>query len=360
MRWPWQSAPVEHRSAAYTDQITNSILASARGGGARPLATAALESAASLYASALSACEVRGPSSITRALSADWRASVASELIRRGQCVYVIGADPVDGLTLRAASSFDVYGGPVPSSWVYRCELTGPSASSWRTRPAAAVLHLRWLVDPARPWAGVSPLQHASDTGSLAGWIERRLGEEASGPVGSFLPVARFDADPGVDLDGADLDADADPLAALRRDIGAARGQTLLVESQMSLADSPASAPRRDYQIARFGANPPRDLVELRDCVTLDVASACGIPRALFDPSSSGQAARESWRQFVATSVSGLARRLEAQVLAQLGVEVAIDTAALGGVDVQARAAAFRRLTEGGLTAAEARVAVRI
>ena len=90
--------------------------------------------------------------------------------------------------------------------------------------------------DPARPWAGVSPLQHAADTGSLSGWLDKRLSEEASGPVGSFLPVAKYDADPDADL-GA-----ADPLAALRRDIGAAKGQTLLVESQMSVADSPASA----------------------------------------------------------------------------------------------------------------------
>ena len=99
------------------------------------------------------------------------------------------------------------------------------------------VLHLRWQVDPARPWAGVSPLQRASDTGSLSGWLEKRLSEEASGPVGSFLPVAKFDADPDADLDAADA---ADPLAQLRRDIGAAKGQTLLVESQMSMADSPA------------------------------------------------------------------------------------------------------------------------
>ena len=128
----------------------------------------------------------------------------------------------------------------------------------------------------------------------------------------------------------------------------------------MSLADSPASAPRRDYQTARFGANPPGDLVELREAVARDVGSACGVPRALLDSTASGQAARESWRQFVATSVSGLARRVEAQVFAQLGVEVAIDTAPLGGRDVQARASAFRRLKEGGLSVAEARLAAGI
>ena len=67
------------------------------------------------------------------------------------------------------------------------------------------------------------------------GWIEKRLSEEASGPTGSFLPVSKYDADPETDLDGADAD---DPLAALRRDIGAAKGQVLAVETAMAAADS--------------------------------------------------------------------------------------------------------------------------
>ena len=360
MRWPWQRPAVEHRSS-YTDQVVTAILQSASGGGVRTaLATAALETCGTLYASALSACEVSGPSSVTRALGAEWRASVASALIRTGQALYLIDADPSAGLALAPVSHWDVHGGPDVASWLYRCELSGPSTTAWRTRSAGAVLHLRWLVDPARPWAGVSPLQHAADTASLSGWLEKRLSEEASGPVGSFLPVAKYETGEDADLDADD--ADADPLAALRRDIGSARGQVLAVESQMAVADSPATAPRRDFQVARFGANPPRDLVELRQHATLDIGAACGVPRALLDASTSGQAAREAWRQFVSTSVDGLARRLEAQVFAQLGVEVAIDTSTLGGRDVQARAAAFRRLAgkEGGLTIDDARAAAGI
>ena len=355
VRWPWQRPAVEHRSS-YTDAVVSAILQSASGGGVRTaLATAALETCGTLYASALSACALSGPSSVTRALTAEWRASVASGLVRNGQALYLIDADPSAGLALAPVSHWDVHGGPDVASWFYRCELAGPSTTAWRTRSAGAVLHLRWLVDPARPWAGVSPLQHAADTADLAGWLDKRLSEESSGPVGSFLPVAKYDADPDAD------DAD-DPLAALRRDIGSARGQVLAVETAMAAADSPASAPRKDFQVARFGANPPRDLVELRATVTRDVGSACGIPRALLDSSASGQAAREAWRQFVSTSVDGLARRIEAQLLAQLGVEVAIDTSTLGGRDVQARAAAFRRLAgkEGGLTIDDARAAAGI
>ena len=143
-------------------------------------------------------------------------------------------------------------------------------------------------------------------------------------------------------------------------DIGGAKGRTLLVETAMASADSPASAPRRDYQVVRFGANPPRDLVELRENVTRDVGSACGVPRALLDSSASGQAAREAWRQFVSTSIDGLARRIEAQILDQLGVEVAIDSAPLGGRDLVARSTAFRRLVEGKVAIADARNAAGI
>ena len=355
MRWPWQRPAVEHRS--YTDAVVSAILHAASGGGVRPaLATAAVETCATLYGSALAACEITGPSSVTRALHADWRASVASALIRTGQALYIIGADPVDGLELRAASHFDIYGSADPP-YVYRVERAGPSSTRWETRGSREVLHLRWLVDHARPWAGISPLQHAADTGSLAGWLERRMSEEASGPVGSFLPVARYEPAPDANLDDPDAD---DPLAALRRDIGGARGQVLAVETQMAAADSPASAPRKDFQIARFGANPPRNLVELRQHVMLDIAGACGIPKTLLDERATGQASREGWRQFVSTSVDGLARRLEAQIVEQLGVAVRFDTAPLGGRDVLARAAAFARLQKGGVPVADARLAAGI
>ena len=354
MIWPWQAAPVEHRSSSLTDQVVSAILQSATGGGAsRPaLATAALEACAALYASSLASCSISGPATVIGALDATWRASTGSALLRRGKAVYIVGADPVDGLALRPATSFEMYGGADPP-WIYRIERAGPSSTRWETHGSESVLHLRWQTDNTRPCRGVSPLQHAADTASLSGWIKKRLSEEASAPVGSFLPVARYDADADADLDG-----DADPLAALRADIGGARGQVLAVESQIAQADSPASAPRKDYQTLRLGANPPRDLVELRTRVCVDVGASCGIPRSLLDAAASGQSQREAWRQFVATSVDGLCRRLEAQILTQLGVEVAIDTSPLAGRDLAGRASAFAQLIKGeGMSVADARKA---
>ena len=142
--WPWQSAPVEHRSS-YTDQVVAAILQSASGGGVRPpLATAAVESAAQMYAAALASCSISGPAVVTRALDASWRANVASELVRRGQCVYIIGADPVDGFHLAPVSHWDVYGGADPP-WTYRVE-RGPSTTT--------LGHVRRRVDSASAVAG--------------------------------------------------------------------------------------------------------------------------------------------------------------------------------------------------------------
>ena len=221
MIWPWQRPIVEHRSSL-TDQVDHGApTASASGGGIRPaLATSALEACATLYASALASCSIGGPSVVVRALDATWRASAASSLIRSGQCVYVIRADPVSGLTLAPAGHWDVYGSPSPATWYYRVRVgRGRPVPRGKPIPRPRVLHLRWLTDPTRPWAGISPLQRASDTGSLSGWIDKRLSEEASAPTGFFLPVARYDP--------SELDGEDDPLALLRADIGGAKGQVL-------------------------------------------------------------------------------------------------------------------------------------
>ena len=225
--------------------------------------------------------------------------------------------------------------------------------------PAGAVLHLRWITDPARPWAGVGPLQYAADTGSLAGWLDKRIGEESSAPVGSFLPVARSEVSPDVDFEAGD-DPEADPLLALREDVGRAAGRLLLVESQIAAADSPASAPRRDFQTSRFGADPPSALVELREHVAADVAAACGIPRALVTSDTSAGALREAWRQFVATSVDALARKIEAQIADQLGAAVALSSEPLAGRDLLARGATVARLVKAGVPVSDARAVAGI
>ena len=169
--------------------------------------------------------------------------------------------------------------------------------------------------------------------------------------------MARYEPAPDADL--ADPDAD-DPLAALRRDIGGARGQVLAVESQMSAADSPASAPRKDFQVARFGANPPQGLIELREKVTLDIGAAVGVPRALLDARASGKRRAKRGGSLSRRRLTAWRGGSKRSCYAQLGVVVAFDSAPLGGRDLLARAAAFARLAKGGVDMGDARRAAGI
>ena len=73
--------------------------------------------------------------------------------------------------------------------WWYRLDLFGPSGNVTRFVAGRAVVHARYAVDPARPWLGISPLQWARATGTLAANLKTRLGEETGGAVAHVLPV---------------------------------------------------------------------------------------------------------------------------------------------------------------------------
>ena len=354
MRWPWQRvAPVEYRSS-YSDQVVTAILASA----ARRRRAASARDRGARNRSA----DVRGRAGELRdhrAIGRDARArcelarDVAAALIRHGECVYVVGADPVDGLELRRRQVSMCTAAPIRPTPTESSARGQVLPDGRRTAAARFFTSDGSLTTRGRGAASVRCNMPATRA-RLRDGSKSRLGEEASGPVGSFLPVAKFEPDDG------DLGGDGDPLAALRRDIGAARGALLTVESMMAQADSPASAPRRDYQVARFGANPPQGLIELRDRIAGDVAAACGIPRGLVVSTGSAQAARESWRQWIAGGVDGLARRIEAQIRDQVGVSVQIDTSPLGGRDLAGRAGALAKIVKAGVPIADARAAAGI
>ena len=191
MRWPWQRPAVEHRSS-YTDASRDRDSAIRERGRCPSGAGDRRRSKAQsrCMRSALSACEVSGPSDWSRGRSQPtggrlWR----RRLIRHGQALYLIDADPVGGPGAHAESALALgpfTAGRSVASWFYRCELSGPSSTAWRTRSAGA-------VSPS-PLAG---RQYAAVGGCLATFARARyrqsrglarqatLAEEASGPVGS-------------------------------------------------------------------------------------------------------------------------------------------------------------------------------
>ena len=346
--WPFQRA--EKRSAqgggsqhgaGFTDAIVRALLTQAAGGAtADACSTAALEAAVSSYARAFQIATVEPDTPATRALTPDLLALMARDLIRRGEFVHVIEVDR-GGVRLTPAGSWDVRGRWDPATWRYRCDLFGPSGNVTRFLPADAVVHGRYSVDPARPWAGVSPLGWARLTGRLHASIEDALADESGSTRGHILPVPA-----GPDAENED----DDPLADLRKDIASLRGKTALVETVASgWGEGGLAAPQSDWRPQRIGANPPPSLATLRTDSAQAVLAACGCSADLFaSGDASGQ--RESWRRFLHGSVQPLGDLLAAELADKLAIPgLALRFDRLFASDLSGRARAFGSLVQGGM-----------
>ena len=346
MRWPWSRpeapAPAPEERASYTDQVVAAIIARAEGSGAADAsATAALEAASGLYARCFAVARVEGRERARAllGLSGGVLAGMARSLIRHGQSLHVI--DVARGrLRLWPSSGWDVTGvGPDPEGWTYRADVPTPGGLITRTYPAASVVHLRYAVTPSRPWEGVSPLAWASETGKLAGALEGALANEAAGPHGHLLTIPA---------------AGEAAITALKAQIKTIKGQAALLETTASgYGESRASAPRRDWQPERLGADPP-PAVSLRTKAAEAVLAACGVPPELFSGDGQGTAAREAFRRFLHGSLMGVARMVEEETTTKLEARVRLNFDPLMAADLSGRARAFQSLVGGGMGLAEA------
>ena len=177
----------------------------------------------------------------------------------------------------------------------YELTLAGPDrTSTLYSVGAERVIHIRYAQDPERPWRGVGPIQAAALAGRLSAETLEALGDEASGPRGSFLPTP--------EKDGQD-----DTLTLMRADVRKAKGSMLFVESMAD--DFGGGAPRapQDWAQKRFGMMVPTAAVELSSMVSREIVSACGVSPTLFDPKSSA-AMREAWRQLLFRTVAPLGK----------------------------------------------------
>ena len=239
---------------------------------------------------------------------------------------------------------WDVRGRFDPVTWRYRVDLFGPSGNVTRHLPAAAVIHAKYSVDPARPWFGVGPMSWARLTGKLHSSVEDALADEAGGTRGHVLPVPA-----GPDADGGD-DGTDDPNAALRADIEALRGRTVMVETTAAgWGEGMNAAPRADWKPSRIGANPPASMATLRTDSAQAVLAACGCSADLFMPGdAAGQ--RESWRRFLHGSVQPLDDLVAAELAVKLDVPgLRLNFDRLFASDLSGRARAFGSLVQGGI-----------
>ena len=343
MRWPW--ARTEKReSQPFTDAVVGAIYAQAAGTvAADPSGLAALEVAAGLYARSFAAATIQ-PEGLQDVVGPAVRALIARNLIRRGESVHLIDVDR-GTLRLIPAGSWDVRGPWTETRWWYRVDTFGPSGNATHYAPASAVVHARYAVDAARPWHGVAPLDWARSTGTLAAYLETRLGQEAGGTVAHVLPIPQ---------DGGD-GSDTDPLADLKADIRNAAGGTVLTETTAAgWGEGKASAPQADWKPQRIGANPPAVLPTLRGDAYDAVLAACGVPPDLARVSTA-QGQREAFRRFLTTGLEPVGELVADELSAKLDTPgVRFDFTGTYAHDLAGRAQAFKAMAAGGMDVTKA------
>lgn len=204
-------------------------------------------------------------------------------------------------------------------------------------------MHPRYAVSHLQPWQGIGPLTLAGTTGRLAAELERVLRDESSGPVGSVIPLPVDAAGEQEQGEQGEADADADPFAALKRQIANLRGRCGLVETTAAgYGHGPAAAPRDDWRPRRVGPAPPDALVTLRETVETTITAVCGLPVDLL---RSGGADRESFRRFLHLSVQPLGALVAEECSRKLDVPgLRLDFGAIAAADVHGRSRAFRSL----------------
>ena len=322
----------------YTDAIVQAILASVEGGEGKavPAITAALETAAGLYAAAFASARVEG----TNLVNPKMLSSIARELIRNGESVYLIRGNG-RGVVLLHADTWDITGGYMPDTWRYQVSIPSPSGKGLVQRvPYDEVIHAMYSHESSRPWVGVSPIGWASETGLLLATVERVLKDESGGTRGYVLPMPAGGTDKEVTL--------------LKQDLATLRGRTALTETTASgWGGGRADAPQSDWRPRRIGPDYPDSVVELRRDAQRAVVAACQVPLGLLE-GSDASGLRESWRQFLHGGVNPLAKLVAAELSEKLERTINLDFTELYAADVQGRARAFQSLTGGGMEVSRA------
>ena len=307
------------------------------GGGVKAAATAALEACSGVVARAFAACEISDPPEVTAPLTPNLMAMIGRALIRRGEIALVIDVDGAGMLHLWPAASWDLTGSYNPESWLYRLHLAGPSQQhSIELRPSEGVVHLCYSRDPARPRKGVGPIEPAALAGRLSAETAAALGDESSMSRGAVLPLPVDGNDPTV--------------AQLKADLRKLSGSLALVEStadQWGTGDT-RTAPRKDWEPRRIGANPPAPLVQLHEAASREVLSAVGISPSLFS-GGDGTSMRESWRQVLFGVIAPLGRIVQDELQAKLEAEITISWEELRASDLSGRARTFQSMIGGGM-----------
>ena len=337
-----RSEPLERRDSGYSDTLVSLILSEARGSATKADMNigGALELAAGVIGRAFASAQVDADSELVRAaLSPSTLAHIGRALIRAGECVFAIQV--ADGeLVLLPASSWDIQGGVLPSSWDYRLSIGAPNGMAETRLPYDGVVHVRYAYAPERAWVGLSPLEIARQAGRLDAEINEALADESSMPRGAIVPMASMPEDDDDDDDG---------LTDFERELGKLRGKILMAESQRTqAAGGYQEAPKDDYGLKRVGANFPVSLVNLRRDADELVLGLCGVPIE-FLKGADGTALREAYRRMLFGTIQPLGAIVAEELSAKLETQISLDWTELRAADIAGRARAFQSLVGSGM-----------
>ena len=327
----------------YTDSRVSQSYAAALGNVRDASRSAALEVAAGWWGRGLSVAEVADAGPFAQALDSPTLMLVGRELCRRGEALLIIDVDRTGAARLIPACDWTVRGGDNPASWTYSAETSGPDRMLKRDYTADAVVHLRYAVEPTRPWRGLSPLACAPDIARLTGLLDSKLGDELQSPVGSLIPTPEI---PGDD------DNDKDPLGPLRSDIEQLGGGVAFPETfNAGAGQGRANAPQTDWMQKRIGAAPTPELVTLQGQAASLTLSACGVPPALAHSIADAASRKEALRQFLHATLQPLAEVIQAELrvkLEQPDLRLTFDR--LFAADVRSRAQAYGAFVAAGMS----------
>ena len=345
----WIARRRERRSAGggYSDAVVAAIEAQAAAKVADASSTAAVEAVAGMLSRAFGDAEVVAEPWAVDAVSPFWLMQVGRSLIREGASLSVVSMSGVGRVDLVPAAfyNFERYddpGGDLEAGWKARVTTYGPGSSHTRLLGRDRLVYVRWGTSPGTRYRGQGPTSWAHLTARLQGEAERKLGNEAAGPLAHILPVPQ---------DGGD--DDDDPLKALKADIGAAEGKAVLTETTAAgWGEGKAAAPMSDWKPNRLGPAPPAAFVELARDAFARMVAACGCSVSLFTDAD-GTAQREAWRRWHLGTVQPLAKLLAHELTVRLETPVALKLDKYP-TDLAGRAAAFKALVTGGMAPAEA------
>ena len=344
MNWPWAKPETRQASVDYTDRVVSEILARATGTTADVRTIAATEAAVGTYGRCIASATLTPSNLITASVTPEILALAGRGLATRGNFVAVI---EVEGGAVRLApvAYYNVSGEADPASWMYRCDLAGPSRQRTRRVEASGVVHFRINAEPSRPWDGRSPLEVASATGKLSASVEQSLQREQA-----FLParVVYTERQSGM-------------ITEFLSDIskGGLVGEGSIDETTSRAASQPPH---------KIGPVPDEQQVALRTETSRAILSAYGLSPALFEAAGDGSGQREAWRRAWASVFLPITRCMASELAEKLdppGVELALSelraSDSMGqGRAIASRALAVKHLTEAGVTVDVAREVVGI